>query len=97
MDKLYAVKEEVENVKNIMVNNIGNYCGFSPIHDCLDKVLERGDKIELLVERTEELGAHSHSFRVKSKKLRQSMCRKNLKWTIILGVGCTVLFFVEIL
>ncbi|KAH3761514.1 vesicle-associated membrane protein 714 [Pelomyxa schiedti] len=83
-NQIEAVRAEVENVKQIMVTNI-------------DKVLERGDRIELLVEQTEDLSSNSHQFKLKSERLKKAMCRRNLKWTIILAGGCAVVLIVVIL
>lgn len=42
MDKLEKLRREMDNVKSSMQQNIG-------------KVLERGDKVELLVDKTDSL------------------------------------------
>eukprot|EP01106_Pelomyxa_sp_JSP_P011912 TRINITY_DN3177_c0_g1_i1.p1 TRINITY_DN3177_c0_g1~~TRINITY_DN3177_c0_g1_i1.p1 ORF type:complete len:282 (-),score=94.58 TRINITY_DN3177_c0_g1_i1:153-908(-) len=70
VDKLTAARAEVETVKQMCTKNI-------------DKVLERGDRIEALVEVTSQLESSSQSFRKKSTQLKRRMCRKNFKWTII--------------
>jgi vesicle-associated membrane protein 7 len=58
-------------VKDVMIDNI-------------DKVLERGEKIDLLVDRTEDLSDSAHNFRYKSKKLKNTMWWKNMTLIAIL-------------
>merc|ERR1711976_49027 len=45
IDNIGAVKSQIEDVKGVMVQNI-------------EKVLERGEKIELLVDKTDRLNQH---------------------------------------
>jgi len=42
MDKLWELQKNVKDVKEIMIENI-------------DKILERGEKIDILVEKTETM------------------------------------------
>eukprot|EP01105_Mastigella_eilhardi_P022885 TRINITY_DN5703_c0_g1_i1.p1 TRINITY_DN5703_c0_g1~~TRINITY_DN5703_c0_g1_i1.p1 ORF type:complete len:240 (-),score=90.91 TRINITY_DN5703_c0_g1_i1:111-830(-) len=74
-DKLARTRQEVENVKQIVTQNI-------------DKVLERGEAIEVLVSQTEDLQNNARSFQKKSTKVKNKMCRRNFKWTIISTVCC---------
>lgn len=70
-DNINKVKNQIDEVKGIMINNI-------------DKVLERGDQLDQLVVRTEELTNVSQDFRVKAKKLKNTMWWKNVKLLLIL-------------
>jgi len=70
-DKISKVKGEIEEAKTIMVKNI-------------DKVLERGDRIEVLVSKTEDLHSQSESFQKKSTSLKRKLCCQNAKITFIL-------------
>ena len=70
-DKITKVKGEIEEAKTIMVKNI-------------DKVLERGERIEVLVDKTEDLNNQAQSFKVKSTKLKRAMWWKNAKLCAIL-------------
>jgi hypothetical protein len=47
-------------------------------------VLERGEKIELLVEKTEQLNQTAVQFKKKSTGLKRAMWWKNVKLTILL-------------
>ena len=73
-DKMNRLKENISDVKDVMRNNI-------------NKVLERGEKIELLVNKSEALAESATVFHKKAKKLKWAMCRENAKlWIIILVV-----------
>jgi hypothetical protein len=49
-----------------------------------DKVLERGEKIELLVDKTEVLDQHAFKFKKQSRQLKRSMWWKNAKLMILI-------------
>ena len=73
-DKMYRLKGEISEVKDVMRNNI-------------NKVLERGEKIELLVDKSEQLAESAHVFHKRAKSLKWAMCRENAKlWGIIIFV-----------
>jgi len=59
-DKVDKVKAEMDDVKNVMVDNI-------------EKVLKRGEKIELLVDKTDNLNQQSIRFKKHSTQLKQAM------------------------
>lgn len=59
----------------------------SPVADASERVLDRGEKIELLVTRTEQLQDQSYRFSTESRRLKWSMCRDNYKlWAILVIV-----------
>uniref|UniRef100_A0A804LE83 Uncharacterized protein n=1 Tax=Zea mays TaxID=4577 RepID=A0A804LE83_MAIZE len=63
IDKLAKVKAQVTEVKGVMMQNI-------------EKVLDRGEKIELLVDKTEDL-------RAQGTKIRRKMWWENMKMKLI--------------
>jgi len=77
-DKINNIKGEIDEAKQVMVKNI-------------DKVLERGEKIEVLVDKTEELHSQSISFKSKSTKLKRKMWWQNAKMCCILICIVTVI------
>jgi len=92
-DKINKVKGEIEEAKNVMVKNI-------------DKVLERGSKIEVLVDKTDILQEQAHSFKRKGTKLKRKMWWKNAKLccilicilvVIIVGVTLGILYYTGVL
>ncbi|KAL0476974.1 vesicle-associated membrane protein 7 [Acrasis kona] len=79
-DKLTKVKGKIQQVKDIMIDNI-------------DKVLERGEKIDLLVDRTADLSETAQHFRYKSKKLKTTMWWRNVKLIAILIIVILIVLF----
>jgi len=65
-DKIRKVRGEIDQVKTVMIENI-------------DKVLERGDKIETLMDKTDLLQAQSQRFRTVSTSLKRHLWWKNTK------------------
>ncbi|CAN0900505.1 Vesicle-associated membrane protein 714 [Linum grandiflorum] len=65
-DTLNRVRGEVGELRTIMVDNI-------------EKILERGDKIELLVDKTATMQDGAFHFRKQSKRLRRALWMKNAK------------------
>jgi vesicle-associated membrane protein 7 len=60
----------------------------------IDKVLERGEKIELLVDKTDRLQGEASRFRGQAKKLKNAMWWKNAKMMALIGlVIALVLYF----
>ena len=59
-NKITTLQEEVDQVKDIMVANI-------------DVIMERGEKLDLLVDKTENLSANSVTFRTTSRNLQRAM------------------------
>eukprot|EP01087_Luapelamoeba_hula_P024850 TRINITY_DN960_c0_g1_i1.p1 TRINITY_DN960_c0_g1~~TRINITY_DN960_c0_g1_i1.p1 ORF type:complete len:219 (-),score=37.03 TRINITY_DN960_c0_g1_i1:276-932(-) len=78
VDKISMVTKKVDETKKVMVENI-------------ERVLDRGEKIELLVSRTEQLQDQSYKFASESKKLRFAACLTNVKLWIVLIIVVIVL------
>lgn len=74
ISKLSKVKAQVSEVKGVMMENI-------------EKVLDRGEKIELLVDKTENLHNQAQDFRNTGTQLRRKMWLQNMKIKlIVLGI-----------
>lgn len=54
--------------------------------DNIEKVLNRGEKIDLLVGRTQDLSDSAQDFRYRSKKLKNTMWWRNVKLIVVLLV-----------
>jgi len=65
--KMTKINEQLSTVKDVMINNI-------------DSVLERGEKIELLVDKSEMLNEESLRFKKSSKKLKYEKLLQAAKW-----------------
>lgn len=79
-DSLTAAKREIDSVKDIMTENI-------------ERVLERGERIDLLVDKTDRLGGSARDFRVRSRGLRRQMWWKNVRLMVLLGVVVVFLIY----
>jgi len=80
VDKITQVTKKVDETKKVMVENI-------------ERVLDRGEKIELLVSRTEQLQDQSYRFASNSKSLRITACLTNIKLWIALVIVIVVLIW----
>ncbi|XP_025015054.1 vesicle-associated membrane protein 722 isoform X1 [Ricinus communis] len=70
ISKFAKVKAQVSEVKGVMMENI-------------EKVLDRGEKIELLVDKTENLHQQAQDFRSSGTKIRRKMWLQNMKIKLI--------------
>lgn len=73
VSKVVAVQKKVDEVKGIMVENI-------------ERVLERGEKIELLVDKTDNLRFQADKFHKTGRALRTKMWWQNFKVQIIVVI-----------
>ncbi|XP_061991690.1 putative vesicle-associated membrane protein 726 [Rosa rugosa] len=76
INKLAKVKAQVTEVKGVMMENI-------------EKVLDRGEKIELLVDKTDNLRSQAQDFKQQGTKMRRKMWFQNMKMKLIV-VGIVV-------
>ena len=72
ISKVTRVQQQVSEVKEIMMDNI-------------EKVLDRGEKIELLVDKTENLRFQADNFHKTGRALRRRMWWQNLKMKLMMG------------
>ncbi|KAL9619960.1 MAG: hypothetical protein Q9160_005429, partial [Pyrenula sp. 1 TL-2023] len=79
-DALSNAKHEISSVRDIMTENI-------------ERVLERGERIDLLVDKTDRLGGSARDFRVRSRGLRRKMWWKNVKVMVLLVVVVVFLVY----
>lgn len=79
-DALARAQREIDGVREIMTENI-------------ERVLERGERIDLLVDKTDRLGGSARDFRVRSRGLRRRMWWKNVKLMALLVVVVIFLIY----
>uniref|UniRef100_A0A8R1I0E6 V-SNARE coiled-coil homology domain-containing protein n=1 Tax=Caenorhabditis japonica TaxID=281687 RepID=A0A8R1I0E6_CAEJA len=79
--KINTIQDQVESVKAIMVENV-------------DRILERGQQLDDIERRTEQLNATSATFQTTARRVKKKFCMLNAKWTIILSVVILVVFVV---
>ncbi|PSC71039.1 vesicle-associated membrane 714 isoform A [Micractinium conductrix] len=71
-DTLTRVRGEVSELKNVMVDNI-------------EKVLGRGERLELLVEKTDTLGQQAFAFKRQARVMRRQMWWQNARMTVLVA------------
>jgi len=84
VDRLSEVQSQIDEVKNIMLINI-------------DKILERGEKIEAIDAVAADLVQQANTFKHVSSDLKCALIRNNIKLTIIIIVLYLVIIGVIIL
>jgi vesicle-associated membrane protein 7 len=72
-DAIATAQREIDDVRGIMTRNI-------------EGLLERGERIDLLVDKTDRLGGSAREFRVRSRGLKRKMWWKNVKLMGLLGL-----------
>ncbi|XP_047323996.1 vesicle-associated membrane protein 727-like [Impatiens glandulifera] len=82
MSKLSKLKAQITEVKGVMMDNI-------------EKVLDRGEKIELLVDKTENLQFQADSFQRQGRQLRRKMWLQNIQMKMmIFGVFIALILII---
>lgn len=77
-DKLSLLKSNLDDIRSVMVDNI-------------DKVLARGEKVELLVKKTETMSENAVQMRRRATDLRRKMWRRNMKTYLVCALASLVL------
>ncbi|ONK60201.1 uncharacterized protein A4U43_C08F15460 [Asparagus officinalis] len=80
-DRMNRMKGEMSQVRNVMIENI-------------DKVLERGDRLELLVDKTANMQGNTIRFRKQARRFRNTVWWRNVKLTIALILLLLVIIYV---
>ncbi|XAR66862.1 hypothetical protein NMG60_11013224 [Bertholletia excelsa] len=85
-DRINRMKGEMSEVRNVMIANI-------------DKVLERGNRLEMLVDKTSMMQANTFRFRKQANRFRNNMWWENAKLTvtvvlILLGLVYALIAFI---
>ena len=83
-DKITKIKTEIGQVKEVMIDNI-------------EKILERGDKIDTLVSKTEELDNSAKDFQTGAKDLKWKMWKKRMMMIMIITFVVLLIIFLIVL
>ena len=84
IDNIGSVKSQIDEVRDVMVQNI-------------ERVLERGEKIELLVDKTDQLNQQAFRFESNSRSLRRHMYWRQMRCRAIIAVVVLVtLYFASV-
>ncbi|KAA8535155.1 hypothetical protein F0562_030158 [Nyssa sinensis] len=73
-DRINRLKGEMSQVRNVMIENI-------------DKVLDRGDRLELLVDKTSGFQGNAFRFKKQSRHFRNTIWWRNIKLTVTVGIN----------
>ncbi|KAM7340483.1 hypothetical protein ACRRTK_001098 [Alexandromys fortis] len=83
-DRVRNLKSEVEGVKNIMTQNV-------------ERILARGENLDHLRNKTEDLEATSEHFKTTSQKVARKFWWKNVKMIVIICVIVLVIIILIVL
>lgn len=78
--KIASINQDISIVKNVMIENI-------------DKVLLRGEKIELLVDKSDQLDQHAMKFKTTATNLKRAMWWKNAKICIVIILVLIIIIY----
>ncbi|MFS7996857.1 putative Longin domain, v-SNARE, coiled-coil domain-containing protein [Helianthus anomalus] len=80
-DRINRLKSEMGQVRTVMIENI-------------DKVLDRGDRLELLVDKTATMQTNTLRFRKQTRRFRSTVWWRNVKLTIALILLILIIAYV---
>lgn len=80
-DQIHIARNELANVKDIMIKNVG-------------EILSRGERIELLLDKTDNLSSQSNAFRKRTQQLRRKMWWKNTKMIALSGMVAVLIVYI---
>ncbi|CAI5651258.1 vesicle-associated membrane protein 8 [Oreochromis niloticus] len=83
-DKVQALKDQVDGVKSIMTQNV-------------DRILARGERLDDLMGKTEDLQAGAQHFKQTSHKVARSYWWKNVKLIVVIIVIVLIIVLIIIL
>ncbi|XP_071132535.1 vesicle-associated membrane protein 7-like [Mytilus edulis] len=84
-DNVAKLRSQVDEVKDVMTQNI-------------ERVLDRGEKLDDLVDKTEDLEASAATFQKTARRIKRKYWWKNTKMMLILVlVGITVVIIIAVL
>ncbi|KAJ8484889.1 hypothetical protein OPV22_017374 [Ensete ventricosum] len=80
-DRINRIKGEMSQVRDVMIENI-------------DKVLERGERLELLVDKTANMQGNTIRFRKQARRFRNTIWWRNVKLTVALILLILIIIYV---
>ncbi|KAF8689941.1 hypothetical protein HU200_041576 [Digitaria exilis] len=79
-DSINRMRGEIDQVRSVMLDNI-------------DRVLERGDRLELLVDKTANMEGNTMRFKRQARRFRNTMWWRNVKLTAAVVLILSVLVY----
>ncbi|XP_068594515.1 vesicle-associated membrane protein 8 [Brachionichthys hirsutus] len=83
-DKVQALKDQVDGVKTIMTQNV-------------DRILARGERLDDLMDKSEDLQAGAQHFKQTSQKVARSYWWKNVKLIVVIVIIVLIIVLIIIL
>eukprot|EP00262_Sarcandra_glabra_P021691 TRINITY_DN9289_c0_g1_i1.p1 TRINITY_DN9289_c0_g1~~TRINITY_DN9289_c0_g1_i1.p1 ORF type:complete len:221 (+),score=22.51 TRINITY_DN9289_c0_g1_i1:69-731(+) len=80
-DRINRMRGEMSQVRNVMIENI-------------DKVLERGDRLELLVDKTANMQGNTFRFRKQARRFKNTVWWRNVKLTVAVIILLLIIIYV---
>ncbi|KAG6538476.1 vesicle-associated membrane protein 711-like [Zingiber officinale] len=80
-DRINRIKDEMSQVRDVMIENI-------------DKVLQRGERLELLLDKTANMQGNSIRFKKQSRRYRNALWWQNLKLRAMLALVLLVITYI---
>ncbi|XP_019082526.1 PREDICTED: vesicle-associated membrane protein 711-like [Camelina sativa] len=82
-DRINRIKGEMNQVRGVMIENI-------------DKVLDRGERLELLVDKTANMQGNTFRFRKQACRFRSKVWWRNCKLTVLLILLLLVIIYIGV-
>ncbi|XP_056136947.1 vesicle-associated membrane protein 8 [Lampris incognitus] len=83
-DKVQSLREQVDGVKDIMTHNV-------------DRILARGERLDDLMGKSEDLQAGAQHFKQTSQKVARSYWWKNVKLIVVIVVIVLIIVLIIVL
>ncbi|XP_037634049.1 vesicle-associated membrane protein 8 [Sebastes umbrosus] len=83
-DKVQTLKDQVDGVKDIMTHNV-------------DRILARGERLDDLMGKSEDLQAGAQHFKQTSQKVARTFWWKNVKLVVLIVVVVLIIVLIIIL
>ncbi|XP_030647299.1 vesicle-associated membrane protein 8-like [Chanos chanos] len=83
-DRVKTLQSQVDGVKNIMTENV-------------DRILARGERLDDLMDKSEDLQAGAQNFRHTSHKVARSYWWKNVKLVVVIIVIVLIIVLIIVL
>lgn len=81
VDKINHIRGEMSQVRSVMVDNI-------------DKVLERGGRLELLIDKTENIQGNTFKFKKQARHFKNIVWWRNIKLMVALIIVLLIIIYV---
>ncbi|CAB3409593.1 unnamed protein product [Caenorhabditis bovis] len=67
--RINSLRAQVDDVRNVMADNV-------------ERIMERGERLENIAQRTEQLQSSATSFKSTARRVQRRFCQKNAKYTV---------------